>query len=88
MSSGVQNIYVEVPNVDLDNIIIDQVKFNVLLTRTSHDNWFYGIQVEYTGQVTTQVSDFDLLIYNTETSRKRQREVNYLVKEFECKKSF
>ena len=89
MSSGVQNIYVEVPNVDLDNIIIDQAEVQRLIDEDFARQLIpMEHKCEYTGKVTTQVSDFDYVDLQYRNFKKEaQREVNYLVKEFECKKS-
>ena len=89
MDRGIENIYVEVPKVKLENIIIDHTEVQQTLdlswqlqsTPMEHtDKW--------TGEVTQHKANFDYPDQEFQKFKKSaQREVNYLVKEFECKKS-
>ena len=77
-SGAIDNVYVEVPKVNLDVVIAknDEVHCEI-------DHWFDRQQenfsyVEVFGEVDTEFVKF---------KRSAQKEVNYLVKEFECKKA-
>jgi hypothetical protein len=77
-SDGSDNVYVEVPKVNLDVVIAknDDVHHEI-------DRWFNRQQenfshVEVFGEVDAEFVKF---------KRSAQKEVNYLVKEFECKKA-
>ena len=64
--------YYEVPQLKTSDYLISNTEIDNN-TRT----WFSQYQS----------NDFEMLTLSTIVSRKPQREVNYLVKEFECKKS-
>jgi hypothetical protein len=89
MDRGIQNIYVEVPDVNLDNIIIDHVEVQRLIDEDFARQLVpMEHKCEFTGEVKYQVSDFTRPdVEYQKFKRESQREVNYLVKEFECKKS-
>ena len=77
-SGAIDNVYVEVPKVNLDVVIAknDEVHYEI-------DRWFNHQQekfshVEVFGEVDAEFVKF---------KRSAQKEVNYLVKEFECKKA-
>ena len=77
-SGAIDNVYVEVPKVNLDVVIAknDEVHYEI-------DRWFDRQQekfshVELFGEVDAKFIKF---------KRSAQKEVNYLVKEFECKKA-
>lgn len=77
-SGAIDNVYVEVPKVNLDTVIAknDEVHYEI-------DRWFNHQQekfshVEVFGEVDAEFVKF---------KRSAQKEVNYLVKEFECKKA-
>ena len=75
---GYENVYLEIPKVNLDTVIIDNNKIHNVCDQhwdlteeyTKRDDLFIEVDQEY------------LKFKNS-----AQKEVNYLVKEFECKKS-
>lgn len=89
MDNGIDNVYVEVPKVHLNNIIINN--------KQVHEELDLSWQLqsmplkhtdEWTGKVTEYKADFSIADEAYQKFKKSaQREVNYLVKEFECKKS-
>ena len=89
LDNGIENVYVEIPEVKLENIIIDcdEVQRQIdecfeqqLVPLKTVDEW--------TGKEVIQVADFGRVDSDYQKFKKEaQREVNYLVKEFECKKS-
>lgn len=89
LDNGIDNVYVEVPKVNLDNIIITNKRVHEeidlswqlqSMTMKHTDEW--------TGKVTEHKADFIVADEAYQKFKKSaQREVNYLVKEFECKKS-
>ena len=89
MDNGIDNVYVEVPKVHLNNIIINN--------KQVHEELDLSWQLqsmplkhtdEWTGKVTEHKADFSIADEAYQKFKKSaQREVNYLVKEFECKKS-
>ena len=89
MDNGIDNVYVEVPKVNLDKIIItnkrvhEEIDSSWQLQSTPMKH-----TCEYTGRVTEHKADFSVADMEYQKFKKSaQREVNYLVKEFECKKS-
>ena len=68
-----ENIYLEIPEVNLDSVIIS----NKQIHNECNDNWSH-----YDGETFNTV-DLDFNKFKQST----QKEVNYLVKEFECRKS-
>ena len=74
---GYENVYVEIPEVDLKYVIADNVDIH-----NEIDNWFNH-----------QKNQFDFNLFEQEDGdyvkfkRNAQKEVNYLVKEFECRKA-
>jgi hypothetical protein len=77
-SGAIDNVYVEVPKVDLDVVIAknDEVHYEI-------DRYFNHQQTKFQeldifGEVDAEFIKF---------KRSAQKEVNYLVKEFECKKA-
>ena len=77
-SGAIDNVYVEVPKVDLDAVIArnDEVHYEI-------DRYFNHQQTKFQeldifGEVDAEFIKF---------KRSAQKEVNYLVKEFECKKA-
>ena len=89
MDRGIENVYVEVPKVKLENIIIDHTE----VQQTLDLSWqLQSMPMEHTdkwtGEVTEHKANFDYPDQEFQKFKKSaQREVNYLVKEFECKKS-
>lgn len=89
LDNGIDNVYVEVPKVNLDNIIITNKRVHEELD-LSWQLQSMPLQHtdEWTGKVTEHKSDFSRADEEYQKFKKSaQREVNYLVKEFECKKS-
>ena len=79
-NDGIQNVYVEVPKLNLDKVIVD----NKIL----HER----IRLEWEESNISEGSDMfpsfkEVDAKYREFKRGAQKEVNYLVKEFECKKS-
>jgi len=72
-TEGYENIYVEIPKLNLKSIIVDN--------KTIHDSCLTNWD-EY-DQLSFERPDY---LYN-EFKRTAQKEVSYLVKEFECRKS-
>jgi hypothetical protein len=78
--SGYENVYLELPKLDLKKVIVSneeihdkcKVTWNEFLERTdySYDTIFGNVDKQY-----------------VEFKRSAQKEVNYLVKEFECRKA-
>ncbi len=79
-SHGTEPVYVEVPEVDLDKVIVDYNKLQNYI-----NNYWENLnkdRTEHWGNIFDQVdSSFN------EFKNSSQKEVNYLVKEFECRKS-
>lgn len=74
--SGNETHYIEVPDINLDNFIISNEKIH-----NEIDQYFNTFSEE--SEFVFEQSD---RVYN-EFKKSAQKEVNYLVKEFECKKS-
>ena len=74
---GKENVYVEIPQVDLKYIIAKNSDVHREI-----DNWFNYQQNQFTHNLFETV-DQDFVKFK----RSSQKEVNYLVKEFECKKA-
>ena len=75
-NSEYDNVYVEVPKIDLDKVIIPNSEIHSLCKQTwdSHDSSYETLFSE----VDRKYMQF---------KRSAQKEVNYLVKEFECRKA-
>ena len=79
-NDGYDNVYLEVPKLDLDKVIVPNSEIHTLCKETwdsnveskeiSYDNLFGHVDKKY-----------------AEFKRSAQKEVNYLVKEFECRKA-
>ena len=69
---GCETQYLEVPKIDLDNFIISNSKIHEQV-----EEYFNSMEVDF-NYVDDKYHEF---------KRSAQKEVNYLVKEFECKKS-
>ena len=87
-TSGVENVYVEVPKVNLDTIIASNEEVHTYI----QEHWeqsevaFTNMCKDYEGMDPRDLfaqSDSDFVQFK----RDAQKEVNYLVKEFECKKA-
>ena len=70
---GAENVYAELPVLDLKNVIVS----NVDVHQRCDDEWEFTSSIAF-DQVDSEYKDF---------KRNAQKEVNYLVKEFECRKS-
>jgi len=89
MDNGIDNVYVEVPKVNLDKIIITNKRVHEEIDLSWQlQSMPMKHTCEYTGQVTEHKANFSVADEAYQKFKKSaQREVNYLVKEFECKKS-
>ena len=89
MDNGIDNVYVEVPKVNLDKIIITNKRVHEEIDSSWQlQSTPMKCTCEYTGRVTEHKADFSKADMEYQKFKKSaQREVNYLVKEFECKKS-
>ncbi len=87
---GRENVYVELPKLNLKKVIVDNKKLHDGI-QTYWDNeeneWAEHFQLAqyYNVNVDTRFDESDSAFL--EFKRNAQKEVNYLVKEFECKKS-
>ena len=72
-NEGRENVYLELPKVDLNNIIIPNEKIHYIC-----DYQWKESPIEWFDQVDSEFLKF---------KKSAQKEVNYLVKEFECRKS-
>ena len=75
-----ETTYVEVPELYLDNIIVDSKVLTPYVSKTFSD--YQRERMEYWGDIFENVDN-----KYREYKKSAQKEVNYLVKEFECKKS-
>jgi hypothetical protein len=78
-NSSLESVYVEIPKVNLDKIIVD----NKILHERIRKEWEDSPTVDFEGCVSFEEVDSKY----REFKKNAQKEVNYLVKEFECKKS-
>ena len=74
--SGIDNIYAELPKVNLDTIIAKNSEIHEYI-----DKWFNLCQKNLKTAFDTVDADYK------QFKKSAQKEVNYLVKEFECKKA-
>ena len=84
LKSNSENVYVELPKVDLKRIIINNEIIHKNLSRDwveQQDRW-EKIAPSLKGDIFEEVD-----IQYTQFKKSAQKEVNYLVKEFECKKA-
>ena len=89
MDNGIDNVYVEVPKVNLDKVIITNKRVHEEIDLSwQQQSVPMKHTCEYSGRVTEHKADFSRADDEYRKFKKSaQREVNYLVKEFECKKS-
>ena len=73
-----ENVYVEIPNVDLKQIIAPNDEIHQVI-----DDWFRIQQNNYSHINLFAKADEEFIKFK----RTAQKEVNYLVKEFECRKA-
>ncbi len=78
---GYENVYLELPQVDLKKIIVP----NAEIHNRCRNEWnnFIGGLVEYNYELIFEIPDAEF----NQFKRSAQKEVNYLVKEFECRKA-
>ena len=78
-NDGIENVYVEIPNIDLKRIIVSNSEVHSRFGEW--DEWLEEHQIaeeDIFGSVDKEFLKF---------KKSAQKEVNYLVKEFECKKA-
>jgi len=71
------NVYIEIPEVNLDSVVIKNSEIHELLVN------FYNQTIEKNGEDVFDYVDADFKKFKVNS----QKEVNYLVKEFECRKA-
>jgi hypothetical protein len=79
-NNGTENVYLELPQLDLKKIIVPNAEIHTKC-KESWDDYIERMGYDYSsvfGEVDRQFLDF---------KRSAQKEVNYLVKEFECRKA-
>ncbi len=85
---GQENVYVEIPKVNLDTIIAKNSEIH-----SEIDNFFKNQQDNYNSTVDQQKYGQPISLYKNADAEylkfkvSAQKEVNYLVKEFECRKA-
>ena len=79
-SDGIENVYVEVPKVNLDTIIVSNDLVHQYIDHVFDRQERAGLEMDM--QIFEE-SDKEYIQFK----RSAQKEVNYLVKEFECKKA-
>ena len=86
-AGGVENVYVEVPKVNLDTIIASNLKVHDIIDKDfAYQQKCYDDRVEEYN--ITSLNLFEEVDGNyVKFKRESQKEVSYLVKEFECKKA-
>ena len=78
---GVENTYVELPKLNLDDVIVP----NDAIHKVCNDSWEESIAYNKEFSEANIFEDVDAEY--VQFKREAQKEVNYLVKEFECKKA-
>ena len=79
-NNGIENVYLELPKLDLNKIIVPNSEIHDRC-KEHWDSWLE--ETEYSYQDIFSEIDKNFV----EFKRSAQKEVNYLVKEFECKKA-
>jgi hypothetical protein len=77
-SGAIDNVYVEVPKVNLDVVIAKNDEVHYEIDRYFNHQQKKFVELDVFGEVDVEFVKF---------KRSAQKEVNYLVKEFECKKA-
>ena len=77
-SGAIDNVYVEVPKVNLDAVIAKNDEVHYEIDRYFNHQQKKFVELDIFGEVDAEFVKF---------KRSAQKEVNYLVKEFECKKA-
>ena len=78
-SDGIENVYIEIPEIDLNKIIVSNSEVNSRFKEW--DDWMEENEIteeQIFGNIDKEFLEF---------KKSAQKEVNYLVKEFECKKA-
>jgi len=78
-NDGIENVYIEIPEIDLNKIIVSNSEVNSRFKEW--DDWMEENEIteeQIFGNVDKEFLEF---------KKSAQKEVNYLVKEFECKKA-
>ena len=78
---GVENTYVELPKLNLDDVVVP----NDAIHKVCNDSWIESISYNKEFSEANIFEDVDAEY--VQFKREAQKEVNYLVKEFECKKA-
>jgi len=78
---GVENAYVELPKLNLDDVVVP----NDAIHKVCNDSWEESITYNKEFSEANIFEDVDAEY--VQFKREAQKEVNYLVKEFECKKA-
>ncbi len=78
---GIENTYVELPKLNLDDVIVP----NDAIHKVCEDQWVESIAYNKEFSEANIFEDVDAEY--VQFKREAQKEVNYLVKEFECKKA-
>ena len=78
---GIENTYVELPKLNLDDVIVP----NDAIHKVCNDQWEESIAYNKEFSEANIFEDVDAEY--VQFKREAQKEVNYLVKEFECKKA-
>ena len=84
-TGGRENVYVELPKLDIDELIIDNEVIHALCKTAASEIPVNDSEVPDCYSMTKFLEDTKLEF--VKFKRSAQKEVNYLVKEFECKKS-
>jgi len=79
---GIENVYVELPKLNLDDVIVSNKTIHKVCTDQWVDSVKYARDNDYPENIFDDC-DEDYLKFKKDA----QKEVNYLVKEFECKKA-
>ena len=84
---GVENVYVQIPKIRLDNVIVDNIKVH----QDIDISFVYQQQVFDDSAAKVDMTTFNIFkdvdTDYVQFKRDAQKEVSYLVKEFECRKS-
>ena len=78
---GVENTYVELPKLNLEDVVVP----NDAIHKVCNDSWIESISYNKEFSEANIFEDVDAEY--VQFKREAQKEVNYLVKEFECKKA-
>ena len=85
---GIENTYVELPELNLDDIIVS----NEAIHKVCDDNWIESVEYVKKFEDAYPYSSSENIFEECDEAylkfkKEAQKEVNYLVKEFECKKA-